>query len=130
VPTATTATFVVPPSKASIEQNRFFFTVPRWTKTGDPVAGSERTYSFPKLQYLPPKFQHRVLEAAAAIPEGQEPNPAQLLVMWDLQIDIAQHYVPGFVDLFQDGEQMGAVFEAWQASSGISLGESSASPTS
>lgn len=123
-------TFLVPPSKASYQQNRFFFTVCDYDEDEEPVPGTERTYSFPKLQFLSPTLQRRLLAAGAEIGEGNDPTPQQAHMMFELQLEIAEYYVPGFEGLFVDGAQMSSVFTGWQAASGISLGESSASPDS
>jgi hypothetical protein len=122
--------YVVPPSKASIRQNRFEFAVFDYDDAGDPVDGTEQVFSFPKLQYLSPKLQRRLMAAAEDIGEGNDPTPAQAAVLFELQVQIAEFYVPQFIDLFEDADQMNDVFLAWQAASGISLGESSASPAS
>lgn len=112
--------YAVPPSKASIKQNRFEFTVP----------GSKKIYSVPKAQYVRPAFLARLRALAADVPDGQEPPPEIAMELFNAQLEMFSHYVPGFTDLFDDSEQIGELLVAWQAESSISLGESSASADS
>lgn len=109
--------YEVPPSKASIKQNRFEFK----------FRGNKKTYSLPKLQFLTPKLQSRLMAAVKDIPDGEEPTREQGAVIYDLQLAIFEHYIPDFLDLVDGQDQITALFEAWQGASKISLGESSAS---
>lgn len=112
--------YAVPPSKASVKQNRFEFTVP----------GSKKVHSVPKVQYIRPAFLREIQELAADVPDGQEPPPAIAQALYRAQMKVFEHYVPGFADLFDDSEQVGNLMVAWQNDSNISLGESSASSAS
>ena len=112
--------YAVPPSKASVKQNRFEFTVP----------GSKKTHSVPKVQYIKPAFLKRLRDLTADVPAGEEPPDAVKMALFDAQLEMFEHYVPGFGELFDDSDQIGALMAAWQAESNISLGESSASSAS
>ncbi len=91
--------FDVPKSKKSIEQNRFQFTI------------EGESFSIPLLQYLPVK-------GAEAFEAGR--NVEGILSGCDT--DAAKDAVRGL-----DGDQFGALMEAWQAASDVTVGESSAS---
>lgn len=110
--------YEVPPSKASHKQNQFPFRVP----------GKKKTYWLPKLQYVRPGLAKPLAELAGSI-EGK-PTPDQAMQLFDLQMRIFEHYVPGFADLFEGQDQIAALMEAWQVGSSVSLGESSASADS
>lgn len=112
--------YQVPPSKASIKQNRFEFTVP----------GSRKVHTLPKVQYLRPSDLATLQGLASEVGEGQTPTSEQAQRIYAAQLAIFDHYVPGFIGLFDDSEQIGALMAAWQAESNISLGESSASAVS
>ena len=112
--------YAVPPSKASVKQNRFEFTVP----------GSKKVHSVPKVQFVKPSFLREIETLVAGIPDGQEPPPEVSMALYRAQLAMFEHYVPGFTDLFDDSEQIGSLMAAWQAESNISLGESSASSAS
>jgi hypothetical protein len=101
------STFAVPPSKASHKQNRFEFTLPH--RPGE-------SFSIPKLKYLP----IRIVSAASA--EGADPILAMLDAFGD------ERTADAVRDL--DAEQLEALVEAWQAASGVTVGESSASSDS
>lgn len=112
--------YAVPPSKSSVKQNRFEFTVP----------GSKRVHSVPKVQYVKPSFLSSLRALAADVPDGQDPPDVVKMALYDAQLAMFEHYVPGFADLFDDSEQIGILMAAWQSESNISLGESSASADS
>lgn len=112
--------YEVPASKASIKQNRFEFRVP----------GSRKTHSVPKVQYIKPSALRRLNELAAQVPDGEDPSPQISQAIYTEQMALFEHYVPGFEDMFEDSMQIGELFNAWQAESNISLGESSASSAS
>ena len=109
--------YQVPPSKASIKQNRFEFTVP----------GSKKVHSVPKVQYVKPAFLAELQRIADGAGEGDTLTQGQQVALYQAQMRLFEHYVPGFADLFDDSEQIGELMAAWQAESNISLGESSAS---
>lgn len=94
--------FQVPASKASIKQNRFEFELP-----DEPG----KVYSVPKLRFIKP-------ELIAGIE-----TKTKLRAM----LDLLNEYHPEISTRIEDGDQMGALYEAWAEASGISLGESSAS---
>jgi hypothetical protein len=93
--------FEVPKSRASVKQNRFEFK----------LEGSDRVYSVPLLKFLPAK-------SVQAFEDGKElrgillaaDDPATRAALEDL-----------------DGDQLGALAEAWSAESGVTPGESSTS---
>jgi hypothetical protein len=94
--------FQVPPSKASVKQNRFEFQLP----------GSKKTYSVPKLQYVKPSL-------ALQFDELTEVQIANLLF---------GEYLPDVFPLLEDATQLEALLEAWKAASeGVGVGESEAS---
>ncbi len=94
--------FQVPESKKSIAQNRFEF------------EHGGKTYSLPLLKYAP-------VEAAEAFEEGR--NVAAILLC--CENDAARDAVRSL-----DGDQFGALMEAWQEASGVKPGESPASSDS
>lgn len=96
--------FAVPASKQSIGQNRFEFTLP-----DDP----EKMYSVPLLKYLKP----------ALVVKAETMSELAFAGM------IFEEYLPDAFDKFEDAEQMQAFMEAWGEASGISTGESAASPS-
>lgn len=112
--------YQVPPSKASVKQNRFEFKAP----------GSKKVHSVPKVQYIKPGFLRDLRALTADVPEGAEPPDDVKMALYDAQLAMFEHYVPGFADMFDDSEQIGELMAAWQAESNISLGESSASSDS
>lgn len=112
--------YAVPPSKASVKQNRFEFTVP----------GSKRVHSVPKVQYIKPAYLKQLQDIADGAGEGDALTKEQQVALYQAQLAMFEHYVPGFTDLFDDSEQIGELMAAWQAESNISLGESSASSAS
>ena len=97
--------FQVPASKASIKQNQFEFKLP----------GDRKTYTIPKMQFLKPNL----------IDELDPEKPKT-----DVVKSILEHYHPGLWESFDELSQATAFFEAWAQSSGVDLGESSASTDS
>jgi hypothetical protein len=97
--------FQVPPSKASVKQNRFEFTMP-----SDP----KKSLSLPLLKYLKPTL-------IAQLDKGEK---------IDVIKGLLDAYLPGLFDKFDDFDQVTALYEAWAEASGISVGESSASTDS
>lgn len=91
--------FQVPASKRSIKQNRFEFEV------------DGEQYEVPLLKYLP---------AAAA--EAMEAGKSVTALMMATDTDSAKAALRSL-----DGEQLEALFDAWQEASGIEVGESPAS---
>lgn len=97
--------YQVPASKASIKQNRFEFQLP----------GSKKIHSVPKLQFVKPAL-------ALSFGELTEVQVANLLF---------NEYLPEVFPLLEDGSQLEALLNAWkEASEGVGVGESSASPAS
>jgi hypothetical protein len=97
--------YQVPPSKASIKQNRFEFQLP----------GSKKTYSVPQLQFVKPSL-------ALKFGEMTEVQVADALFT---------EYLPEVFPLLEDGSQLEALLNAWKdASEGVGVGESSASADS
>ena len=97
--------FQVPPSKASIKQNRFEFQLP----------GSKKVYSVPKLQFVKP---------ALALTFGD---------LSELQVAKAlfDEYIPDALQLIEDSSQLEVLLGAWkEASEGVGVGESGASADS
>lgn len=101
--------FDVPASKKSIKQNRFEFTIPA---ADDPDA--RRNYSIPLLKFAP--------VAAAEAFEQDQPIKAILLALDNAKANDDIRAL--------DGDQFGALIEAWQEASGITAGESEASTDS
>lgn len=95
-------TFAVPQSKKSIKQNRFEFEI------------EGTTFEVPLLKFAP-------VAAAEAFEQGQEVKGLLLMCENDAARDAVR-------DL--DGEQFGALMEAWQKASGVEAGESPASSNS
>lgn len=87
--------FQVPQSKKSIKQNRFEFEI------------GDRELSVPLLQFAP-------VEAAELLEQGKQ--VAAFLSM--CENDAARDAVRGL-----DGEQFGALAEAWQEASNVDAGE-------
>lgn len=97
--------YEVPKAKASLKQNRFEFRMP----------GKTKVYSVPKLEFLKPSLALKLdgdITGAAA---------ARLLFA---------EYLPEALDQFEDGPQLQEFMTAWAEASGVSLGESGASPES
>jgi len=92
--------FKVPASKKSIDQNRF-----------EVEATNGKTFQLPSLKYIDPNLMVQV-EAM--------PQMAGTKHMFE-------SIAPGLFETFEDGEQVGALMEAWQEFSGVTLGESQAS---
>lgn len=97
--------YQVPPSKASLKQNRFEFGLP----------GSKKVYSVPKLQFVKPAL-------ALTFGDLTEVQVANLLFA---------EYLPEVFPQLEDGSQLEALLNAWkEASEGVGVGESSASADS
>lgn len=113
--------YQVPASKASIKQNRFEFDVPVEGKA------KPKRFSMPKMQYLPADITSRMTQSGAAIAaaqaEGKEPSEADMVAFSELQRELFERFAPGLYQLVEM-EQLGAIQEAWQEASGVSLGES------
>lgn len=100
--------FAVPESKRSIAQNRFFFSVP----------GDDREFDIPKAKYLT-TGQVEVLSQ-----KGGDVKITDLLDLFDESEEAAKAVRT------LDAEQLSALMNAWQADSGVTTGESSASSSS
>jgi hypothetical protein len=111
--------YEVPASNASQKQNRFEFRVP----------GKRKVYDLPKVEFLRPALLKEIRDLAATIGDA-EPNAEQSMALFDCQVAIFEHYVPGFLELFDDQEQIADLVTAWQNESNVTLGESSASAES
>ncbi|MFJ4166287.1 hypothetical protein ACIPY5_12085 [Microbacterium sp. NPDC089698] len=96
--------YEVPQSKKSLKQNRFEFKLP----------GDKKLYSVPLLQYIRPAF----------IRDYSELDANEFMVKF---IDAE---LPGVLDKLEDSEQLEALMNAWSEASGITPGESEASPSS
>lgn len=94
--------FEVPASKKSIKQNRFTFKV------------DGATYTIPLLKFAP--------VAAAEAFEGDR-NVAGLMLC--CENDAARNAIRAM-----DGDQFGALMDAWQEASGVDVGESDGSADS
>jgi hypothetical protein len=94
--------FDVPTSKKSIRQNRFEFTL------------DGKTFSIPLLKFAP-------VEAAEAFEQNR--NVAGILLC--CENDEARDAIRSL-----DGDQFGALIDAWKKASGIGTGESEASEES
>lgn len=95
--------YQVPASKASIKQNQFRFQVP----------GDKRTYSLPKMQFLPVGVVSEASKLA-------EPTLFDFLTFFGN--GPAAKAVKGL-----DKDQLSHLTDAWMKDSGVKLGESSAS---
>lgn len=98
-------TFQVPESKRSIAQNRFHFQTPDGVE-----------HSMPKMKY----FTMRQIERMSS--NTDELTLTDILAIFDEDESDVREAVLDF-----DHEQLQALMEAWQADSGLALGESSAS---
>lgn len=96
--------YAVPPSKKSLKQNRFEFTLP----------GSKKIHSVPLLQFIRPAFIRDYAQLDAN----------------EFMVKFIDAELPGVLDELDDAEQLGGLFDAWSQASGITLGESEASPSS
>ena len=96
--------YQVPPSQASIKQNRFEFSLP----------GSKKVYSVPKLQFVKPSI-------ALQFSDLTEVQIANLLF---------SEYLPEVFPQLEDATQLEALLNAWKEESGIGAGESEASADS
>lgn len=94
--------FHIPASKKNEPENKFHFSFP----------GSSKRYSLPLLKYVKPS----VVTDMGAMSEGE------------FMLKFVSDYLPEAFEKFDDVEQLEALFAAWGAKSGVSLGESSASP--
>jgi hypothetical protein len=110
--------FQVPESKAN--DNLFEFSIP----------GSEKVWALPKLQYLRASQAEELTGVTAKIrrvgAEKAKKDPALVGEISDIQRKIVEQYCPGLYDLVTN-DQLGALMEAWQEASTVSLGESSPS---
>jgi hypothetical protein len=96
--------YEVPASKRSIKQNQFQFKVP----------GNRKTFSIQKAKYM------TVGQIETLSNKGGEVQLTDIL-------DILGQGEAREAVLTLEQEQMMALFEAWQADSGLTMGESSAS---
>lgn len=96
--------YEVPQSKKSLKQNQFEFKLP----------GDRKTYSVPLLQYIRPAFIRDYAELDAN----------------EFMVKFIDAELPGVLDKLEDSEQLEALMNAWSAASGITPGESEASPNS
>lgn len=96
--------YEVPKGKSSLKQNRFEFKMP----------GRAKVYSVPLLQYMKPSL-------ALKLDGLSEVEAARVLFA---------EYLPEAFDQFEDGEQLQDFMAAWTEKSGVSPGESEASPES
>lgn len=97
--------FQVPKAKASIKQNQFEFVMP-----DEP----DKTLVLPLLKYIKPTL-------IESLDQGEK---------LDVVRGLLDAYHPGLFARFDDFEQVGALYDAWAEESGISAGESPASPDS
>lgn len=105
-------TYAVPASKRSLKQNQFEFTVP----------GDKKKYSLPLAKFLP----SGAVEEMAKLENNV--GLSDILGFFD-----SAALAPGTAAAVRklDNEQINELMAAWQAESGITVGESSASePTS
>lgn len=96
--------YEVPASKRSIKQNQFQFKVP----------GDRKTYSIPKAKYM------TIGQVESLQTKGSEVGLMDILEI--LGQGDAREAVRGL-----EQEQLMALMDAWQADSGLTVGESSAS---
>ena len=104
--------FEVPKSQGREPENRFAFH----------FAGHKKEWSIPLLQFIPPKI-------AAQLGSIDENDPAAVMKLLG---DLFELIAPGkdLLGQFEDAQQMMDLFNAWQAASMVSLGESKASAES
>lgn len=100
--------YSVPKSKRSLKQNRFEFNIP----------GDKRVHSIPLAKYL---STGQVEEIAK---RGDHVGLIDILAIFD-EKDVSKGTPEAVRTL--DQEQLEALMQAWQAESGIAVGESSAS---
>ena len=88
--------------------------------------GEVHTYTIPLLTSLPASYIRRIADAARL--SGEEQESAYL----DIQFDILEHYAPGITDSATAAD-LKQIMDLWVAATedegGVSLGESSASPS-
>ena len=94
--------FSVPESKKSIKQNRFEFTI------------GDTTYDIPLLKFLP-------VAGAEAFEAGRSVEG----ILSGCDSEAAKDAIRAL-----DGDQFGALMDAWQEASGVDVGESGASSDS
>lgn len=92
--------YKIPASKKSIKQNQF-----------EVEATNGATYVLPSLKFIDPNLMVEV---------EKMPQMAGTKHLFDAM-------APGLFETFEDGEQVGALMEAWQEFSGVTVGESQAS---
>ena len=97
--------YEVPKGKASLKQNRFEFKMP----------GKTKVYSVPKLEFMKPSLALQL--------EGDITGAAAARLLFG-------EYLPEAFESFEDGQQLQDFMAAWAEASGVSLGESGASPES
>lgn len=112
--------FQVPASKASVKQNVFEFTLP----------GEKKPRTLPKMQYINADIRHRFSQLYAVMKPAQDAGQAidemVMLEYLDVQYELLEQYNPGIHKIL-DGEQLGAIVQAWIEASSVSMGESPAS---
>lgn len=115
--------YSVPPSKASIKQNVFEFTLP----------GDESTYTLPKMEFLSSSIRQRLLVVTAplraTLAAGGTPTDAQAAEIATIQREMIETYCPGLYEKVTD-DQLADLINAWRDASAVDLGESSASASS
>lgn len=112
--------FEVPKSKSSIMQNRFEFKMPDGKK-----------YSIPLLEFIKPSLALKFNEVDVKV----DADGNRMVDTKDAQMVVKVLFDAYFPDIdlfavFDDSEQFGAWMLAWTDASGVSLGESEASPKS
>lgn len=115
----------VPPSKASIKQNRFEFQLP----------GSKKLWSLPKVRYIRADLLMEMQEITGklrpVIQSGGKPTEEEAMALSAVQHKILAHYCPGLYSEIEL-EQAGDIIKAWGKASNpngedVDLGESSPS---
>lgn len=112
--------YQVPNSKASIRQNQFEFKMPDGKK-----------YNVPLLQYIKPSLALEFADVEVTV----DADGNKVADMHDASVVVKLLFETYFPDLdlfaqFEDSEQFGAWMQAWTDASGVTLGESEASPKS
>lgn len=97
-PKASPSVFAVPKSKASLNQNRFVFTMP----------GSQKQHSVPLLKFISP-------DIALAFDTMTETAAFKLII---------DTYLPELFKQFEDMGQFSEFLDEWKKQSGIDAGES------
>lgn len=119
------STFVVPsPTKVPV----FTFAIPRPRALSWLFFGRPKKYTMPLLQNLPGELREQLAQTVSGVSQANLDEESAKRI-WDTAIEILDQYANGSVSGLNVDQKI-ALQRAWYEASGLSLGESSASPTS